>query len=35
MLDYSGGFKKAARNVANLEKAGLDMVWVAEAYGLR
>lgn len=34
MLDYSGGFKKAAHNVANLEKAGLDMVWVAEAYGL-
>jgi F420-dependent oxidoreductase-like protein len=33
MMSYSGGFKKAARDVAELEKAGLDMVWVAEAYG--
>ena len=32
-LSYSGGFKKAARNVAEMEKAGLDLVWVAEAYG--
>jgi F420-dependent oxidoreductase-like protein len=33
MLSYSGGFKEAARNVAEMEKAGLDLVWVAEAYG--
>jgi F420-dependent oxidoreductase-like protein len=32
-LSYSGGFKEAAEQVAELEKAGLDMVWVAEAYG--
>jgi F420-dependent oxidoreductase-like protein len=33
ILDYSGGFKKAARDVAEMEKAGLDLVWVAEVYG--
>lgn len=33
MLSYSGGFKEAAREVAAMEKAGLDLVWVAEAYG--
>ncbi|MEO6627137.1 MAG: LLM class flavin-dependent oxidoreductase, partial [Aquihabitans sp.] len=32
-LSYSGGFKEAADTVATLEKAGLDLVWVAEAYG--
>lgn len=32
-LSYSGGFAEAARQVAELEKAGLDLVWVAEAYG--
>ena len=32
-LDYSGGFKAGAERVAELEKAGLDLVWVAEAYG--
>lgn len=32
-LSYSGGFKEAADNVAELERAGLDLVWVAEAYG--
>jgi F420-dependent oxidoreductase-like protein len=32
-LAYSGGFKEAARNVIEMEKAGLDIVWVAEAYG--
>ncbi|MCB0977677.1 MAG: LLM class F420-dependent oxidoreductase [Acidimicrobiales bacterium] len=32
-LSYSGGFKEAADNVAELEKAGLDLVWIAEAYG--
>jgi F420-dependent oxidoreductase-like protein len=33
-LSYSGGFRKAAAEVADFEKAGLDLVWVAEAYGL-
>ncbi|MCU1356609.1 MAG: Luciferase-like monooxygenase [Acidimicrobiales bacterium] len=32
-LSYSGGFKEAADTVADLEQAGLDLVWVAEAYG--
>jgi len=33
ILAYSGGFKEAARSVAELERAGLDLVWVAEVYG--
>jgi F420-dependent oxidoreductase-like protein len=33
MLSYSGGFRESAQEVAELEKAGLDLVWVAEAYG--
>ena len=32
-LSYAGGFKESAQQVADLEKAGLDLVWVAEAYG--
>jgi F420-dependent oxidoreductase-like protein len=32
-LDYSGGFKASADRVVEYEKAGLDIVWVAEAYG--
>jgi F420-dependent oxidoreductase-like protein len=32
-LDYSGGFKASAARVVEYEKAGLDIVWVAEAYG--
>src|ERR1700739_2882628 len=32
-LSYAGGFKEAARQVSEMEKAGLDLVWVAEAYG--
>jgi F420-dependent oxidoreductase-like protein len=32
-IGYTGGFKEAAQQVAELEKAGLDRVWVAEAYG--
>ena len=32
-LSYAGGFKEAVDQVADLERAGLDMVWVAEAYG--
>ena len=33
-LSYSGGFRQAAAEVVEFEKAGLDLVWVAEAYGL-
>ena len=33
MLSYSGGFKESARQVSEMEQAGLDLVWVAEAYG--
>lgn len=32
-IDYAGGFKESARQVAAYEKAGLDIAWVAEAYG--
>ena len=32
-LDYSGNPREAADRVATLEQAGLDTVWVAEAYG--
>ena len=32
-LMYSGNPREAADQVAALEKAGLDTVWVAEAYG--
>lgn len=32
-LNYAGGFAESARQTAELEKAGLDVVWVAEAYG--
>ena len=32
-LSYAGGFKEAAQEVVDMEKAGLDLVWVAEAYG--
>ena len=32
-LSYAGGFKESAQRVAELEQAGLDIVWVAEAYG--
>jgi F420-dependent oxidoreductase-like protein len=30
---YAGGFKEAADSVVALEKEGLDIAWVAEAYG--
>lgn len=33
VLEYSGGFKRAVENVVEMEKAGLDLVWAAEAYG--
>jgi F420-dependent oxidoreductase-like protein len=32
-IGYSGGFAEAVEQVAALEKAGLDIVYVAEAYG--
>ena len=32
-IDYAGGFKESAAHVAELERAGLDVAWVAEAYG--
>src|SRR4029078_8159431 len=31
-INYGGCFKEAAQRVVELEKAGLDQVWVAEAY---
>jgi F420-dependent oxidoreductase-like protein len=31
-LSYAGGFKESVDKVVELEKAGLDLVWVAEAY---
>jgi F420-dependent oxidoreductase-like protein len=31
-LSYAGGFAESARQAAELEKVGLDLVWVAEAY---
>ncbi|RFU21497.1 LLM class F420-dependent oxidoreductase [Geodermatophilus marinus] len=31
-VGYSGGFREAAEELADLEKAGLDMVSIAEAY---
>lgn len=32
-LSYAGGFAEAADDIVELEKVGLDVVWVAEAYG--
>ncbi len=32
-LSYASGFKESAAQAVALEKAGLDTVWVAEAYG--
>jgi F420-dependent oxidoreductase-like protein len=32
MLNYAGGFKDSVDRLVELEKAGLDMVWVPEAY---
>jgi F420-dependent oxidoreductase-like protein len=34
MLSYAGGFRESAAQVVDFERAGLDVVWVAEAYGL-
>ena len=33
-LGYAGGFRESAAQVKDFERAGLDLVWVAEAYGL-
>ena len=33
MLDYSQGFKQSADQAADLERAGIDVLFVAEAYG--
>ena len=32
-ISYAGGFEESAKQVVALEKAGLDIAWVAEAYG--
>src|SRR2546421_10678925 len=32
-INYAGGFEESARQVVELERAGLDIAWVAEAYG--
>jgi len=32
-INYAGGFKEAIARVKDQESAGIDMVWVAEAYG--
>jgi F420-dependent oxidoreductase-like protein len=32
-LNYAGGFRESARQVSEMERAGLDLVWVGEAYG--
>jgi F420-dependent oxidoreductase-like protein len=32
LLSYAGGFKEAVKEIQALEKAGLDVVWVPEAY---
>jgi F420-dependent oxidoreductase-like protein len=33
-VGYAGGIKEGAEQAAVLEQAGIDMVWVAEAYGV-
>jgi F420-dependent oxidoreductase-like protein len=33
-LGYAGSIKEAIEGLAALEKAGMDIVWVAEAYGI-
>ena len=32
-LGYAGGFERTVAEVQEFERAGLDTVWVAEAYG--
>src|SRR4051794_20771721 len=31
-MSYAGGFKETVQQIVDLEQAGLDIVWVAEAY---
>ena len=31
-INYAGGYEESAKQVAELEKAGLDIAWIAEAY---
>ena len=31
-IDYAGGYEDSVRRVLELESAGLDVAWVAEAY---
>src|SRR3954451_19980168 len=31
-MSYAGGFKESVQQIADLERAGLDIVWVPEAY---
>jgi F420-dependent oxidoreductase-like protein len=33
-VGYAGGIRDAVEQIVTLEKAGLDVVWVAEAYGI-
>lgn len=33
LIGYAGGYKESARWVVEMEQAGLDLVWVPEAYG--
>ncbi len=33
MLSYASGFRQAAEEIRELEKVGLDTVWVPEPYG--
>jgi F420-dependent oxidoreductase-like protein len=33
LLGYAGGFKESVSRVEEMERAGLDLVWVPEAYG--
>ena len=32
MMGYAGGFVEGAKRVVELENAGLDVVWIPEAY---
>ena len=32
LMNYAGGFKESVGQIVELEKAGLDLVWIPEAY---
>ena len=34
MIGYSGGFHEGVERIVALEKAGLDVVWIPEAYSV-